>query len=584
MKLKIHMQQGLKYLWQLPPHIQESAALECAAHYNLSYPLIQTLFSRGYTTKEELDGFLFSSIEKSVAHPSLLKDADKAVDRIVYALEHQEKILIFGDYDVDGITSSALMMCCLLPLGAHINFFLPHRVHDGYGLSEKVVNRAAQNNYKLIITVDNGITAFGPATLAKKLGIDLIITDHHQPHDHLPEAFAVIDPHQRDCMYPYKKFAGVGVSFKVLSLLYERKGIPLPPKAYELLLLGTVADVVPLTGENRFWVRHGLQHINDHETVALSVLKRNSNVIKPRISSTDIGFSITPQINALGRLEDPRQGVKFLIGSDVQETELIGKTLFELNQARKEIERGIFNQVAEQIEKGAIQLDKENIIVAASSSWPPGVIGLVASRLVGAYGKPAILLHLTSDGKAKGSCRSISAFNMFSALQSANHLLDRFGGHAAAAGLSLSVENIPALKEHLETRIAQELTPHDLMQKIKLDAQVSLGDLTQKFVTDLQYLEPFGHENPTPSFYVKQVNLMQKPTLLKDAHVKCQVFADGVIKPIIFFNRPELFNILMGQELEPFDIAAQVSENHWNGKVTIELTGLDVAGVKGSTT
>lgn len=251
--------QGEKYIWKLPTFEQKVVA-DIAVTYNLSFPIAQTLAMRGLTSSEAIDSFLFSSFERDVAHASLLKDAEHSVDRILAAIKNKEPILVFGDYDVDGITSSAMMMICLLPLGAKINFFLPHRVRDGYGLSTKIVERAAQNKYKVIVTVDNGITAFEPAQRAKELGIDLIITDHHRPHERVPDAFAIVNPNQNDCAYPFKTLAGVGVTFKLLSLLYEKKGLQLPAKSYELLLLGTIADVVPLMGENRFWVRYGLNY------------------------------------------------------------------------------------------------------------------------------------------------------------------------------------------------------------------------------------------------------------------------------------------------------------------------------------
>lgn len=568
--------QGKKYLWKLAS-VDYQTALELAISYNLSLPIAQTVLARGFTSKEAIDSYLFTSQEKEVAHPSLLKDAQKAVDRLISAINNKEKVLIAGDYDVDGITSSALMMICLMPLGADINFFLPHRVRDGYGLSNKVIQRAAGNKYKVIITVDNGITAFEPAQKAKELGIDLIITDHHRPHDHVPDAFAIVNPHQQDCPYPYKKFAGVGVSFKILSLLYEKLGLALPAKAYELLLLGTVADVVPLTGENRYWVRHGLNYINSIESNSLKVLKQNGNVMRSNLSSTDIGFSITPQINALGRLEDAREGVKFLIGSDIQEVEKIGRVLFELNQARKEIERTVFADVKREIDAKTIDIQRENIIIAASKNWPPGVIGLVASRLVSAYGKPTILFHLTKEGIAKGSCRSIYEFNMFDALHEARHLLTTFGGHSVAAGLALPVDNIPALKKHLEELIAQKVTSEDLKQKILLDAEIKLPDINSKFMKDMDYLQPFGNENNQPIFYLKNVVMLKQPILMKDLHVKCSVFAEGVIKPVVFFNRPEIFEFLVNQKEEPFDLAVQVTQNYWNDKVTLELLGLDIA-------
>lgn len=572
------IQQGIKYRWLLP-HITDRTLLpSLASSYNLAMPVAEILISRGLVTREQIDEFLFTTYDKDVHDPRGLKDALKAVERIELAIERGEKILVFGDYDVDGITSSALMMNCLLPLGAQANFFLPHRVRDGYGLSSKIVDRAADNGYTLIITVDNGITAFEPAERARARNVDLIITDHHRPHDHLPDAYAIVNPNQDDCTYPFKSFAGVGVAFKILSLLYERRGMTLPHKAYELLLLGTVADVVPLRGENRFWVRYGLSYVNNcADSLSLVALKKNGKVSDKPLSSIDIGFSITPQINALGRLEDPRQGVKFLIGSSQDDVDEVARILLQLNEARKTIEKDIVQDIVSRVQAGVIDIAREKIIVATSNQWPPGVIGLVASRIVAEYGRPVILLHETSQGLLKGSCRSIPALSMFDALHEAKDLLEQFGGHTVAAGLSLKKENLPAFKERLETYIGARLTADDFVQKIMVDAHLPLPDLTSKLVHDLEHLEPFGNENPVPVFCVNNVVLVQKPTLLKELHVKCMIFAEGVIKPIIFFNRPELYTELLSKGFEPFSVVAQVSKNHWNGKISLELIGVDIA-------
>lgn len=570
---------GFSHTWHFNDAFMNEA-LTIAVKYSLSVPLSYTLLSRGYQSASDIENYLFSSFDKDVAHPLLLKDAQRAVDRLLYAIAHQEKILIFGDYDVDGITSTSLMMAALQPLGAQVNFYLPHRVKDGYGLSTKIIERAAENGYKVIITVDNGTTAFEQAILAKKLGIDLIITDHHKPHGKLPEAFALVNPHQKECVYPFKEFAGVGVSFKLISLLYEQKGLPLPTKAYELLLLGTVADVVPLKGENRFWVRYALALLNKTSSVALDTLKKNGKVTRELLSSLDVGFKIAPQINALGRLEDPRQGVQFLLGSYAPETERIGAVLLELNEARKKIERAIFEDVQTLIENGTVDLKKERIILVASKEWQPGVIGLVASRLMGLYCRPVILLHITKEGKAKGSCRSISAFNIFSALEQCADLLDQFGGHACAAGLSLSLDKVPLLKERLEALALELLTDEHMVPTLKLDAQITLPDVTKKIVDDMHHFEPFGAENREPQFLLKQVSIVQKPQLLKEAHIKCSVFADGIIKPLIIFNSPLLYEPLLAQEEEPFDVAVQITANHWQGRTNIELLGLDVAGLR----
>ncbi len=570
--------QGHKYLWQLP-QTDQKLVLDCAQNFNLAFPIAQTLISRGFHSLEQIRDFLFSSFEKDVPHASGMKDADRAVDRLMLAIKNGEKILIAGDYDVDGITSSALIMYCMNKLGAKVNFFLPNRVRDGYGLSVKTVERAAQSGYSVIITVDNGITAFEPALKAKELGVDLIITDHHRSHDHLPEAYAIVDPNQSGCPYPYKHLAGVGVSFKIMGLLYERLGLELPERIYELLLLGTVADVVPLVGENRYWVRHGLNYVNQVESMPLKILKENGKFTKQIISSVDIGFLLTPQINALGRLEDPRDGVQFLIGSNELVVKQVGQVLLQLNQARKEIEKTILDEVVAKIESGAIDLSHENVIVAASNNWAPGVIGLVASRLVGKYGKPTLLFHLTKDGLAKGSCRSIPEFSIFDALAKNSDLIQQFGGHHQAAGLSLKVENLSLLKTNLEKLVLEQLTPEDLIQKLALDAELALPDLDKNFMRNLSFLEPFGHQNSCPSFYLKDVVLVQQPVLMKSLHVKCQVFSQGIIKPVVFFNRPELYDSLINHGDKKFDLAVQVTENHWQGRVNIELQGIDVAGI-----
>ncbi len=567
---------GAKYIWQLPERSPQ-AVLDLALSYNISVPIMHTLYSRGMTTKEMLDQFLFSTYERDVAHASKLKDADKAVDRILDAIAKKEKILICGDYDVDGITSSAMMMACLLPLGADINFFLPHRVRDGYGLSARTVQRAAQNNYKVLVTVDNGISAFEAAFEAKRLGLDLIITDHHKPHAEVPIALAIINPHQDSCPYPYKMFAGVGVIFKIMSLLYERIQKELPPKVYELLTLGTIADVVPLTGENRFWVRQGLQKVNAHESLAMRVLKKNARFSKPLVSSTDIGFSLTPQLNALGRLEDARDGVAFLIAQDEARVERIGTVLKELNEARRAIEKKIFQDVEAQIQAKTIDLETERIIIASSPTWQPGVIGLVASRLVGAYNRPAILLSVTSQSLAKGSCRSVAGFNMFEALSEHKDLLTSFGGHAQAAGLALPLEKVPLLKERLERTVREKMPEYHPKATLELDAEVRLEEVNKKLVDDLAHLEPFGNCNTEPKFYVKDVSLIEPPKLLKELHTKLMVFSEGTVKPVIFFNRPDVFETLSKKSDASFSLAVQATENHFNGRISVELQGIDIA-------
>jgi single-stranded-DNA-specific exonuclease len=468
-------------------------------------------------------------------------------------------------------------MVALLPLGVGINYYLPHREKEGYGLSCSVVEKAKKFNYSLLITVDNGISAHKPAQRARELGLDLIITDHHRPHAQLPPALAVIDPNQDDCQYPYKKLAGVGVTFKIVSFIYEKLGKPLPQKVYELLMLGTVADVVPLTQENRFWVRYGLSKTNKQKSLSMSVLGANSKLSKNRWSSLDIGFMIAPQINALGRLTDPREAVKFLISSNKDDVVRVGKILKEMNDERKRVERRIYDEIDGVIINKEIDLDKENIIVAASSRWPSGVIGLVAGRLMHNYGKPTFLFHERRDGTLRGSCRSIPEFDIFSALQENSDLLLTFGGHSFAAGLSLKKENIEEFKSRLEEKVAKELDPEVLQPRIELDANCMLSDMTSKLLHDLEQLEPFGNSNLQPTFLVDNVTLVNQPTLLKEKHVKCSVFSDGVVKPVIFFNRPDLFPIFNSIGEQSFSMAGHILKNEWNDRVRIEFQGLDIS-------
>lgn len=569
--------QGHKFRWLLK-HCDTQKSLCIAKKFSLSIPVAQVLVARQLDSAELVARFLFSDKDADVACASKLKDGPKTVARILQAIENQEKILIFGDYDVDGMTSVSIVMLALVPLGANINYFLPDRQKDGYGISATAVEKAVKAGFKLIITVDNGTTAHGAAEMANKLGIDLIITDHHQPKESLPAVFALVNPHQTACSYPNKNFCGAGVIFKLMHLLYAQKEMSLPQKIYELLMMGTIADMVPLDFENRYWVRLGIAALKNNMSYSFFCLAKNAglNPEKDFWSAQDIGFFIAPQLNALGRLENSRDAVKFLISSEESVVEEVAPRLKEINDRRKKIDREIFAQIEAKIKRKEIDLSKEKIIMAADSAWPPGVIGLVAGKLLAAYGRPTFLFHLTPEGIAKGSCRSIEKFNIFKALDQVQEILISFGGHSCAAGLSLEQNNLPALKVLLEKMIDQEVTAQDLEPTINIDAILNLPDSNKKLLSDLRMLEPFGHSNAVPYFLLEQVVLVKRPELLKDVHLKCLIFADGVIRPVIFFHKPELFDLFLINEDKPFDLVVSVNGNEWQGKTTIDFIGLDV--------
>ena len=571
------IREGLNYQWRLPAHADSAAVQAIASDLNIALPIAEVLYHRGYKTAAACRDFLFTPAEV-ISDGALLKDAERAVERIIRAIAAQEKILVAGDYDVDGVTSSALMMRCLRDCGAQINFFLPNRMRDGYGLSVKTVERAAQNNYRLILTVDNGITAFDAAQKARELGVDLIITDHHRPLERgLPDAYAIIDPYQESCAYPFKGFAGVGVSFKLMSLLYKKLGREIPDDVFELLTLGTIADVVPLLDENRYYVREGLRRLGRTESFALRVLKENARLQDKKLSSLDIGFYIAPQINALGRLDDARDGVVFLLGSNKEDTLRVGKVLGHLNEARRDIERKVSEEIITQIESRQVPLT--DALVVVGTGWQPGVVGLVASRVASKYGRPAIVLHKTSDGLVKGSCRSIPDFNLFSALSQCASMLISFGGHAMAAGVCLKESDVETFRTQLSQIVRDTIGPRDGRLPIIVDGELPLCDIQRSLVHDLAYLEPFGAGNPPPTFYVPRVVCTDKPQFFKERHVKISIFHEGERRSVIFFDRPELYQFFCDRIHEPIDLVVHIDMgNKYPG--TIELRGIDCAAAE----
>jgi single-stranded-DNA-specific exonuclease len=566
---------GCRYVWHHTAPDTE-ATYHIATTYNLSRPIAETLVKRGFSV-ETIRPFLFGTKEESVASGSLLKDANRAVDRIEQALARKEKMLIFGDYDVDGMTATAVALLALKPCGAQINFTLPHRCKDGYGLSPQIVKKAANAGFTLIITVDNGISSHNAAITAQERGIDLIITDHHQPAPTLPEAYAIVNPQQIDCSFPFKDLSGVGVIFKLMELLYQKRGMELPSHIYELVMLGTIADVVPLIEENRYWVRHGLTHLNKTMSFSFECLKNNCNIGTKRIGSQDVGFWLAPQLNAIGRLDDPREGVYFLTSTNHERVSSIAQKLKDFNEKRKQIEAEVSAAIEKKIAMSdGIDIHKDHVIVAASSEWPLGVIGLVAGKLTNRYGRPTLLFHLTPNGIAKGSCRSIPSINIFHALEAHKDILTSFGGHTVAAGVSLRHDKLDELKHRLNEHIAQQIPLEDLQPQLVIDATLDLHEANGQLMHDLEIMEPFGNKNPVPLFVINDVVLVRPPQLLKQLHVKCMIFSGGIVKPVIFFNRPDLYPLLQEQQDDPFSVVAQVTKNEWEGRTSIELQGVDV--------
>jgi single-stranded-DNA-specific exonuclease len=568
--------QGLTYKWKLNK-ISKYEISKLSSDLNILPPIASVLYSRGFTDKKSAMDFLFPFYDPKIYHSSGLHGANETIERILVAIKKQQKILICGDYDVDGITATSLMLYGLLNCGANVNFFLPHRLKDGYGLSVKTIDRALKSKYDLLITVDNGTSAFDALLYAKENNIDVIVTDHHQPKEIPSGALYIVNPHQPACKYPFKELAGVGVAFKIIQLLYERLNKKIESKIYELFLLGTIADVVPLIDENRYLVNQALINLSNNESIALSLLKSNAKITSEQpLTSTDIAFSIAPQINALGRLEDPRDGVLFLIDSDKEKLEKIGMHLFQVNQSRRKIEKEIFEKLKEEIEKENIDPQVDGCIVRANKSFPAGIIGLIAARLCHLYGVPTCVFHEMDDGTLKGSCRSINEFNIFEGLSSIDQsLMISYGGHAMAAGISLYKENLTAFTKALSKSIHNTCTKEDLQQKILIDGVLEIEDINNKLWHDLKLLEPFGASNAVPMFYIENA-YFKDISLLKDLHLKATIESDKGSIPIIFFNKPDFFNIIKENKNSKFEIVAKITQNNWNNKSKIELIGIDI--------
>jgi single-stranded-DNA-specific exonuclease len=568
--------QGMKYRWEKKlTDTNKKEKQDISLHFNLLYPIASILFDRGYTTKNAVRDFLFPVSDKFLHDGSLLKDANEAVLRIEKAIASQEKILIIGDYDVDGVTSTALLFLALEGLCPNLNFFLPHRIKHGYGLSEYIVNQAKENSYSLIITVDNGTSAYEALSLAKNYNIDVIVTDHHKPQKMPEGALCLVNPHQHDCRYPFKGLAGVGVIFKVVSLLYQKKKMVLPDECYELFLIGTIADLVPLTDENRFLIKDIFEKVKKKRSKAFSVLASNVGIEDiSELSSQDIAFSLAPQINALGRLSDPRNGVLFFTKKDAASIEAIGKQLLAFNKKRKHIERRYTKEILEDISRSNIDYRQKGCLIKVSKEFPPGIVGIIAARLTQEFTLPSCVLVETEGGVLKGSCRSIPSCNIFDILFSMKDKLLSFGGHSAAAGVSLEKEHFNLFETELSKGILSVCQSSDFEPSIAIDALIDIDDIAAKLVDDISLLEPFGASNSSPVFCIEEI-FIDSFFVMKEVHIKIVLASYKKKISIVFFNRRDI--ILAVKKNSPVSIVGKITENKYKGKKSIEMIGIDIA-------
>ena len=530
----------------------------------------QILLNRGLSDTESANSFLACHISSS-HDPGLLKDIEKAVRRIKGAVSNGEKMLVYGDYDVDGITGVTLLYSVLRSLGGNVEHYIPNRLEEGYGLNLNAMRSAHKKNVALIITVDCGITAFREIDYAKGLGIDVIVTDHHEISEKgLPHAYSVINPLRDDCPYPFKYLAGVGLAYKLACLLLE--GTHMPAEDFlDLVALGTVADIVPQKDENRILTKHGLWRLNRTHRVGLKALIDASGLNGKDISSGHIGFILGPRINAMGRIGSPEVALKLLLTDDDAEAASLAKILNTENRSRQRIEAGILNEAITKVERD-VNFKEHKVIVLDSAEWHPGVIGIVASRIVDRYYRPAILI--STKGKAgKGSGRSVANFHLFDALFKCRQHLLGFGGHEGACGITIEKDKIQDFRDAINKVASDTMKEDDMIPKLDIDMDVPLSALKEKVINELESLAPFGPDNPRPVLASSGVIVKDILRMIGKNGFKLHVTDHKITCEAVSFGRPDIDLPEKGSKV---NLAYIPSMNTWQGITSLQLELKDI--------
>jgi len=528
----------------------------------------QLLINRGIRSVQEVISFLTSGLDK-LHDPFLLKDMRLAVERIKQAKNNKETVLIFGDYDVDGVTSSAILYQVLTRWGIRALNHIPHRMDDGYGLNDNIGQFAKQEGVGLIIAVDCGITSNKEVDAFNKLGIDIIIFDHHEPSEEgIPKALAVVDPKRKDCPYPFKKLAAVGLVAKLVQAIW-----PKDLKDYlDLIALGTIADVVPLYDENRIFVREGLPEITKTKNLGLSTLLQVAKIHGKKFQPFYAGFVIGPRLNAGGRMESAHRSLNLLLSKDKQEALTLAKSLDRLNSERQRLQRNIIQEALSLVEQ-QINFNEEKVIIVSQEGWHKGVLGIVASRIAETYYRPAIVVSL-EDGVGRASARSIEGFHLYDALAHCSNLLDEYGGHKLAAGLTIQEKNINAFRKKINHFAKDLLEFRDLIPTITIDCEVPLSSLSLELMEKIEQLEPFGEGNPEPLFCSRQVMVKSHPLVLGKNTLKFWVTDGGRTFSCVGFGMGDYKALL--QKGQKIDIAYQLIIDDWNKAPVVQLKLKDI--------
>ena len=542
---------------------------EICERYNLNKVIGKIIVNRHVVNDEDVRIFI-TPTRDDFHNPFLFKGMDIAVERIIKAIKNKEKILIYGDYDVDGITSTTVLKKYLMDRGISVDTYIPNRLHEGYGLNKNAINTIKERNIDLIITVDCGISAIEEVDYAVRLGMDIIVTDHHEVGEKLPNALAVIDAKRKDNTYPFRALAGVGVVFKLIQALSIK--LEIKPEEYlkylDLVCVGTISDIVPLEGENRTIAKLGLMLIKVTRNLGLRELIKSSGY--KEIDSNTISFGVAPRINACGRMGHEEEALKLFLAEDLESATKITKELNEYNTLRQSTEKAIYEEAVQQIEKN--HLDENNSIVLGGKGWHHGVIGIVSSKVTDKYYKPSILLSF-EDNIAKGSGRSVPGFDLYEGLAKCEDLLEKYGGHSMAVGLTLKKENLENFKERFE-QIAKEKNIKELVPIIYIDDELKLKDINMDLVKSISILEPFGEANKVPLFLIKNLKIDSIRALSEGRHLKLTLRDENFVINAIGFELGYLAEeYRIGDRI---DVVGTLEINSFNGFSSIQINMKDI--------
>lgn len=538
----------------------------------------QILMSRDIHDPVSARKYLNPSLN-DLPNPFLMKDMEKGVRRIIRAIHNKEQIMIYGDYDADGITAIVVLMKFLRGVTPYVSYYIPDRIEEGYGLNRSAIGKMKDEGVQLIITVDCGVSDLDEVAYARSCGIDTIILDHHEVPALIPEADAVINPNRSDCRFPFKHLAGVGIAFNFLIALrgglrqdgfWNGRSYPNLKEYLDLVALGTIGDISPLIEENRILTKIGLDLITEDKRIGIKALKEICGIDNQVIDSNKASFNLIPRINAAGRIGSPREAVKLLLTDDYREALDLARKLDAYNRKRQAMEKVILCEILEEIGR-TVDPAKKRSLVFASNNWHPGIIGIVASRLVDRFCRPAILISL-KDGVGKGSGRSISHFNIYQGLKKCDSLLLSYGGHQYAAGISIKEADIEEFTRLLDEVVEADIHLDDMVSQTLIDAQCQLSDVTHDLLSQIALLAPFGSRNPEPVLCVRNVNITA-PNIVGNNHLRMRIYGDGVCCNSIWFSRG---NFIHSVNKATSDIVFTPQVNSWNGSSEIQLKMKDI--------